>query len=158
MDLNKWAFDWGIPYEAITDLQNRMTSVAVDNDATTKKYDEAAIQRIVRLEASKKGKILYRNNVGALFAPNGKLVRFGLANDSKAVNKNNKSSDLIGVEPILITAEHIGMIFGRLLVREVKRGDWVYTGTPEEKAQLNFMLIMISLGANACFCTGPGTL
>lgn len=60
---------------------------------------EARVQSAVRLEAASKGYWLGRNNSGALLDQRGVPVRFGLGNDSAAVNKVIKSADLIGIGP-----------------------------------------------------------
>src|SRR5688500_7343546 len=60
---------------------------------------EAWAQTQVRLEASRKGIKLFRNNVGVLPNENGRPVRYGLCNDSPQLNKMLKSADLIGIAP-----------------------------------------------------------
>lgn len=60
---------------------------------------EARIQSAVRLEAARKGYRLWRNNKGVLLDKRGVPVRFGLANDSKAVSDTWASADLIGWSP-----------------------------------------------------------
>lgn len=115
-------------------------------------------QAQVRLEASKKGGRLFRNNVGAAYLTDGTFVRFGLANDSPSVNKLMKSGDLIGLMPILITLEHVGATIAQFTSREIKKPGWKYTGTAREKAQLNWANMVNSLGGNAAFVTGPGSL
>ena len=57
---------------------------------------EQRIQSAVRLEAARKGYTLWRNNVGVLLDKRGVPLRYGLANDSAAVNGIFKSADLIG--------------------------------------------------------------
>jgi hypothetical protein len=120
--------------------------------------DEAYAQSLIRLEASKLGKRLWRNNVGAGYMTDNTFVRFGLANDSPAVNKMMKSGDLIGIEPVLITQTHVGTTIGRFLSREVKRPGWKYKATEREKAQLHWANLVNSLGGNAAMVTGPGSL
>jgi hypothetical protein len=129
------------------------STVAMPPDA-----DEAYAQSMIRLEASKLGKRLWRNNVGAGYLTDNTFVRFGLANDSPAVNKMMKSGDLIGINPILITPAHVGTTIGQFLSREVKRPGWKYTGTEREKAQLHWADLIMSLGGNAAMVTGPGSL
>lgn len=119
---------------------------------------EAAIQTLVRLEASRKGLVLWRNNVGVLTDERGVPVRFGLANDSAAVNRNIKSADLIGIRPLLITPEHVGHTIGQFVSREVKAAGWRYTGTPREAAQLRWAELVLGLGGDAAFATGEGSL
>ena len=73
------------------------------------KNSEAEVQAQVRLGLSKLFRcVMFRNNVGAFKGANGSWVRYGLANDSKQMNKKNKSGDLIGWTPIVITPEMIG--------------------------------------------------
>lgn len=123
---------------------------------TTK--SEAAVQVAVRLEAARKGVALWRNNVGVLLDRRGVPVRYGLANDSSAVNANFKSADLIGIRPVLITPAHLGLTIGQFVSREVKAEGWRYTGDEREVAQLRWAELVLSLGGDAAFCTGEGTL
>jgi hypothetical protein len=119
---------------------------------------EAAVQNNVRLEAGRKGVRLFRNNVGATYDKEGNFIRYGLANESSQMNKAIKSSDLIGIRPILVTPQMVGYRVGVFVAREVKRGDWRYAGDPAEQAQLNFIQLITSLGGDAAFATGEGTL
>jgi len=119
---------------------------------------ESKIQSIIRLEASHKGCRLWRNNVGALYTKEGNFVRYGLANDSAAINKIIKSSDLIGIRPIKITQDMVGKTIGQFLSREIKKSNWKYAGTEREKAQLAWINLINSLGGDACFATGEGTI
>lgn len=119
---------------------------------------ESGVSSDIRLEASQKGGRLWRNNVGALATPAGQFIRFGLANDSAQLNRAIKSADLIGIRPILITTEHIGLTIGQFVSREVKHPGWKYTGTERELAQLAWAELINSLGGDACFATSRGTL
>lgn len=119
---------------------------------------ETPVQTLIRLEATRKGLRLWRNNCGAVTTADGRFIRFGLANDSRAVNDKIKSSDLIGVRPVTITPDMVGKKFGQFVAREVKRSDWKYTGTKREKAQLNFINLINSMGGDAAFCNGEGSL
>ena len=119
---------------------------------------EAEVQSIVRLEAARKGIRLYRNNVGAGKLENGAFIRWGLANDSAAVNDRLKSSDLIGIRAVQITPDMVGKTIGVFVCRECKREGWVYTGNDEEEAQLRFLHLIRDLGGDAGFATGEGTL
>lgn len=120
--------------------------------------NERDVQTLVRLESSRLGFPLWRNNVGAGVLQNGSFVRWGLANDSKAVNESMKSSDLVGLRPVVIMPHHVGSTIGQFVGREVKRSGWVWTGTPEEWAQANWMKLVLSLGGDAAFATGEGSL
>ena len=117
--------------------------------------EDEVIQQI-RLAASKAGARLWRNNNGAAYDARGHLVRYGLANESERISKEIKSSDLIGIEPVLILPEHVGKIIGRFVSPEVKRTGWTYTGKDREKAQLAWINLINSLGGRAMFATEPG--
>lgn len=121
-------------------------------------HSEAGILSDIRLEASEVGARLWRNNVGATYTPNGQFIRYGLANDSSATNKTIKSADLIGIRPVLITPEHVGQIIGQFISREVKTPNWRYSGNERELAQLRWAELILSLGGDACFTIGRGTL
>lgn len=127
-------------------------------DAPGHGKSEAWAQSAVRLEASRAGVHLFRNNVGALEDDRGRLVRYGLGNDSQAVNEVLKSGDLIGIRPVLIDLHHLGHVFGQFVSREIKEPGWQYTGQGREEAQLNWANLINSCGGDAAFATGPGTL
>lgn len=169
MNLNQWALKWGVSFQAVEDLRREMGKVdPFDIPNYIPGESEAAVQAKVRLEASRKGARLWRNNVGAAYTAdqygkNGALVRagsflrYGLANSSEGENKAIKSSDLIGLRPVRIGLEHVGHTFGVFVAREVKPANWHYTGTDREKAQLKFLEIVASLGGDAAFTVGEGT-
>lgn len=154
--LSAWAAQWGISSAAMDDLRRRLVSSApaVPNDDVA--VTENALVPQIRLNAARLGKRLFRNNVGAGKLENGSFVRWGLCNESAALNKSVKSSDLIGISPVLITPAHIGHTLGVFLAREVKRPEWKYAGTPREEAQLNFIKIIQGLGGDARFTASPG--
>jgi len=112
---------------------------------------EAAIQQRLRLWASKQGARLWRNNVGVLKDERGVPVRYGLANESKGMNTNLKSSDLIGITPVIITQEMVGSTLGIFTAYECKAESWKYTGTKRETAQLKFIELVRFLGGYAGF-------
>lgn len=157
MNLNLWAIKHGVSTAALDELR-AMMGIETDPVYTMEGLSEAAVKNTVRLEASKKGARLWVNNVGAMCDETGRFVRFGLANDSEKMNKICKSSDLIGLRPVLITPAMVGVIIGQFVARETKHGDWKYTGTKHEQAQLNFLKLVVSLGGDAAFATGEGTL
>lgn len=159
MNLNEWAIQWGIPADAVHDLRRRMGTVDADiAPATAWAGSEAAVSAQVRLEASSKGMRLWRNNVGAGTLADGSFLRWGLANDSTRVNAEIKSADLIGCRPVEITPMHVGRTIGQFVSRECKPTGWRYTATAREQAQLRWAELIASLGGDAAFCTGRGTL
>ncbi len=120
---------------------------------------EAAVINKLKLEASTKGVRLWRNNVGAVYSNDTKtFIRFGLANESKQMNTVIKSGDLIGIRPVVITPEMVGRTIGQFVSREAKRSDWRWRGTDRETAQLNWIEMINSLGGDAAFAVGEGTL
>lgn len=117
--------------------------------------NEASIQSQVRLEASKRGWRLFRNNVGVLMDSRGIPVRFGLANDSSVVNKSLKSSDLIGIKPVIITQDMVGQTIGQFVSRECKWSGWKYNPKdPHDQAQQRWIDMINSLGGDAKFTVG----
>jgi hypothetical protein len=158
MLLTEWVKKWNISDDAIADLRIQF---GVDRDHPAPHWadnkSEAAIMNIIKLEATNKGCRLWRNNVGA-FATDTGFVRYGLANESTAVNRVVKSADLIGIRPVIITTAHIGHTIGQFLSREVKRNTWAFHDSPEERAQLKWIELVVSMGGDAAFATGEGTL
>jgi len=153
-NLHDWARKWGLSVECLRDLQITLGTYTppLAPDAPGVGKSEAWAQSALRIEASRKGVKLFRNNVGALQdAKSKRLVRFGLANDSKTQNEILKSGDLIGLRPTLIA----GHVYGIFVSREMKSPGWQYTGTDREVAQLNWINLINSCGGDAAFATGP---
>lgn len=120
--------------------------------------DERDVQNLIRLEASRKGLRVWRNNVGAGYMRNGSFLRWGLANESKAVNEKFKSGDLIGIRSVIITPELVGCKIGQFVSREAKHSEWTYTGTPHEVAQKAWNDLILEMGGDAAFAIGEGSL
>lgn len=85
---------------------------------------ESAVQADVRLATARAGDWLLRNNVGVLKDARGRPVRYGLANDSEALNAKCKSADLIGIEQYVIRPEDVGKTVGIFRSIEVKPEDF----------------------------------
>jgi len=114
-------------------------------------HSEDHIQDRLRLAAPRHGFTLFRNNVGVLKDERGVPVRYGLANDSKAVNDRFKSSDLIGWRTVTITPDMVGLSIAVFVARECKPEGWKYGATPREQAQLRFIDLVNAAGGDACF-------
>lgn len=165
MNLFTWANRHNISPQALKELTEIF---GLDPSTEGDGLSEAAVQVRVRLEASRIGARLWRNNTGATpasesvkcphcswgFALKRVPVRYGLCNESSQMNAVIKGSDLIGIKPVLITQDMVGLTIGQFMAREVKKGGWHYTGTDREVAQLKFIEIVNALGGDAKFTTG----
>lgn len=120
---------------------------------------ESAVQQRVILRASELDVLTMRNNSGALFDENGRLVRYGLMNESKQINSVYKSSDLIGITPINAYLQLPNLPAGWYKIGvftaiETKPSDWSFS--PKDKravAQANFHKLVIDNGGFAGFAT-----
>lgn len=114
---------------------------------------ESAVQAAVRLEYARRGEQLFRNNVGQLLDANGRPVRFGLGNDSSALNKSIKSADLIGWRSFIITPEWVGHRIAQFVSREIKAEDWIPAAYGKqferEEAQRRWMRLVLEAGGVA---------
>ena len=145
--IDQWAKDWSIPDAALRDLRARMGVLPPGPRGIVTPSSEAAVQQQVRFEAAEKHVQLWRNNSGAYLDEMGRQVRYGLCNDSKQLNARFKSADLVGLRQ-----------GGQFVAREIKAGDWRYTGTEREQAQLRWIELVNAWGGDARFVTGRGTL
>jgi hypothetical protein len=156
--LNNWATRHGVSPRALDELKAIMTQPNTEPSRIITGVSEAAVQNAVRLEAANVGCRLWRNNVGACEDKRGRQIRYGLCNDSSKMNGHIKSSDLIGIKPVLILPTMVGSTIGQFVAREVKKGKWSYKATEREVAQLRFLELVTALGGDACFANGRGTL
>lgn len=113
--------------------------------------NETEFQKLVQFECSRRGQRLWRNNIGATYDQTGRFIRYGLANESVAVNKNIKSGDLIGITPRIITPADVGHTVGIFTSVEVKRPGWSFKATSREQAQQRWIDLINSLGGYAKF-------
>ena len=108
---------------------------------------EAAVSAEITMELSRRGSRVFRNNSGAVTTDDGRHVRFGLGNISAKINKSVKSSDLIGITPVIITQDMVGKQLGVMLSIEVKNSTWKRdTNDPHQNAQQKWIDIIKSLG------------
>lgn len=121
---------------------------------------EAWSQQQVRLQVAHAGALAWRNNVGATpsrcpdcGAPQ-QPVRYGLANDSAALNERIKSSDLILCIPRVIQPQDVGRTIGQFGSIEAKRPGWSFTGKGREAGQMAWLSLIASKGGLAMFSTG----
>lgn len=115
---------------------------------------ETAVQGDIRKRASENGNRLFRNNSGQFYDERGIPVRFGLCNDSAAMNAAMKSSDLIGIIPVMITQDMVGKVIGQFCAVECKKEGWKYNPRiKREVAQKKFIDLINSLGGDARFAS-----
>lgn len=112
---------------------------------------EKTLQDEVKKYYESLGYLLWRNNVGALKTPYGGFLRFGLANESQKMNAELKSSDLVGIKPVVITQDCVGKLFGQFVAFEIKKPGWVYKETEKELAQKRFIDLVNNHGGFAQF-------
>jgi hypothetical protein len=119
--------------------------------------NEASVQQRTRIEhcQATTGQI-WRNNTGVFFNEAGQPVRCGLANESKAENAEIKSSDLIGITPVLILPHMVGYSLGVFTAYEIKAPGWHLTpGDKRGLAQQRFHDIVRAACGFAGFVSDP---
>lgn len=101
---------------------------------------EGNLLRAIMLRLSKHGSIIFRNNIGSAFAPDGtkRVIRYGVCNPG--------GSDIIGFTKIKITPEMVGKEVAVFTAVEVK----TVTGK-KRTAQENFIRVVNSSGGIAGF-------
>lgn len=155
--LDLWAATWNVPQAALDHLKQLM-GVDPSQMALTKGRDletEEGVQAMLRMHAAQRGCLLWRNNVGASMDTRGRMIRYGLANESKRINDQVKSSDLIGIRPVTITQEMVGTTIGQFVALETKKPGWTYRESDTRaKAQKKFIDLVVSRGGWARFVSG----
>lgn len=153
--LQQWQLNHDISDAALRDLQHVLNS-AIPTTGIHAEGSEAAGQQRIRLEAPRHGVRLWRNNVGACIDERGNRIRYGLANESVNMNRHIKSADLIGITPVVITAEMVGGTLGVFTSIECKRPGWSFKpNNKREAAQLSWAELIISMSGFAQFATDP---
>lgn len=165
MILRSWAARHGVPFAAILELEQLLGVTAREAAPPLNAPDggpyasESRVQSLVRLEAAEKGVMLTRNNVGAYQDNTGRLVRFGLFNESKAQNKRIKSPDLVGWRPRIIQQQDVGNKIAQFVGREIKEEGWQFDPNDEHQAaQFACISLIVADGGDAAFAAGVGTL
>lgn len=154
MTLDEWAAKWAVPVEAIAELG----AIGLHYGLTGEGPEET-VKAKVRLEAAQKGLYLWRNNVGAMIDKTGRAVRYGLANDSKALNIAIKSADLIGIRRRVITGADVGYFIGQFVSIECKAPDWKFNPKDaHDLAQAAWKTLILREGGDAKVVSGPGFL
>lgn len=113
---------------------------------------ESAAASHIRLDAAQQNVPLWRNNTGAYQDEYDRQIRYGLCNESKKQNERVKSSDFIGITPVLITQEMVGQVIGVFTAIETKPTKWHMI--PSDKraiAQKAFHDIVKNVGGYAGF-------
>jgi hypothetical protein len=156
LELREWAARHGVSAQAVGELSAMLGAVAMPTQSAG---SEGRVQSLVRLAAPNVGMRLFRNNVGVLKDERGVPVRYGLANDSPALNKRLKSSDLIGWRRLPITPEMVGYVVAQFVAIECKREGWKpSTRDKHEAAQGAWLALVTADGGYAKFVTGPEAL
>jgi hypothetical protein len=115
---------------------------------------ESVVQQRIRTEIARLNIDLWRNNSGACEDKTGRVIRYGLCNDSKDVNANLKSSDLIGIRPMVVTSEWVGHTVGVFAAIECKESGWkLRPGDARGQAQQRFISLVQNNGGFAGFAT-----
>jgi hypothetical protein len=158
--IDDWCRKWAIHPNAAAELR----ALLADNDAAPPPVNpdslsgEARVQSLVRIEAAQAGVWLTRNNVGAFMDPeSGRLIRYGLANETKQQNQRVKSADLIGFRKRVILPADVGSTIAQFVSRECKAEGWRYTGNGREAAQTAWRDFINTNGGDAAFASGPGS-
>lgn len=159
MTFEEWAVKHNVSAAALQDLRTLYVAPPVDVSGSS----EAATQAQLRVMAPKLGAMLLRNNNGAckevregvdgVPMPTGRMIRYGLGNDSKKINDVWKSSDLVGPTPIVIRPEHVGRTVGVFTAVEVKHPGWTKPANDRDRAQEAFLVTVCQLGGLGMFVT-----
>jgi len=154
MTLADWQARWGhhVPAQAIAEL-TAILSPVMPLPAPTARHSEAAGAAQIRLAAGRAGVPVWRNNRGGAYDNTGRFIRYGLGNESPALNARWKSSDLIGMLPVVVQPSHVGQTLGVFLAVETKKPGWRLTpGDKRAQAQAAFLQSVQGFGGVGGFC------
>jgi len=106
--------------------------------------------------------VSWRNNTGVareIDEDTGKMrpVRYGLGNDTAALNEAFKMGDLVGIYHhwLIIPNTDTGFPVGTFCMWECKKPHWRFTGTPREQAQWTAIQFVRKHYGRAGFVTHP---
>jgi hypothetical protein len=151
-------FEWAVKHRIAPEALRELCQTCLFLDEPDEGISEAIISKENRLDAANKNMYLFRNNRGAGRMESGNYVRYGLANESKKLGDSVKSADLVGWEPFIILPEHVGYRVARFLSVETKAGDWKFSGTLEEMAQVKWAALVNAEGGRAIITNRVGDL
>lgn len=156
MTFAEWAIKWNVPAAALEELRALYVPSTFDGGSS-----EASTQARLRVDAPKLGAALWRNNNGACMAAKddgeqSRMIRYGLGNDSKKLNDVWKSSDLIGITPVVVRPELVGKTVGVFTAVEVKHPGWTRPENDRDRAQEAFLVSVCQLGGLGMFVTHEG--
>lgn len=157
-NLIDWAARHHVSLQALAELQQAFGHLPELENGVREGDAENMVQARVRLAAPAAGYVLHRNNVGAMKDERGVPVRYGLANDTAALNKVVKSSDLIGwkseiwLHPETFQPTKIA----RFTSLECKHAGWpgYNPENAHERAQQRWIELVVSAGGIGAFTTG----
>lgn len=146
-NIYNWARRYGVSGEALAELLDVIdpSRPHIAGGHTS----EAAVQAELRVVAANHGATLWRNNNGAAVDETGRHIRYGLGNDSQKLSKRFKSSDLIGITPVMST--QAGQVFGVFTAVEVKAPGWCAPKNDRERAQAAFLSVVRATGGIGMF-------
>lgn len=160
--LNAWAIKHHVGFDALAELRQmygHQPELESEVVPLSRGKGETFVQSQVRLAAPAQGIVLYRNNVGAIKDERGVPVRYGLANDTAALNKVVKSADLIGYRTVWVRNMETGepMQIAQFVSVECKKPEWDgYNPSDEhERAQQRWLEMINAAGGFAVFANSP---
>lgn len=156
IELRQWALRHHVSLEALAELGAILGTNVPQPIAHG--GSETRVQSEVRLAAPSRRTKLFRNNVGALVDARGVPVRYGLCNDTPALNKRIKSADLVGWRVVTITPEMVGSDIAQFTSFECKPENWTFRGDEHEEAQARWAAMVVADGGYAKFVTGAAQI
>ena len=142
---------WAIKHHVGEDALRELATLYATDVPAAPGGSEQVVQQRLRIVAPQGGHALWRNNNGAHLDSEGRMVRYGLGNDSKRLNDVWKSSDLIGGTSVVIRPQHVGRRVAVLTAVECKEPGWKPPKNDRERAQAAFLATVESIGGIGTF-------